>query len=570
MPFRTFVSTAAAQRCLATDVFRTLRCVRHAWLLATVLCLATNHPLRAQSNLEFGSAENLGTVDVSDIRQASGVVASRENPGVLWTHNDSGDSARIFALSTEGKLLGIYTLPGATKLDYEDIALGPGPVPNVTYLYVGDIGDNNASRSEIHVYQIPEPAVYLDQSARPPTIALKGLRDLTLVYPDQAHNAEALMVDPLTGYLYIATKESGVSHVYRATSDELSADPPVTLTLVQEVFFDSVSGADISSDGRMIAFRQEDFARLWTRTPDQSVEDALAGEPIRIPVVGRPKEANGEAIGFDPQGNGYFTLSDSSLTQPVYYFPRTKPVPAPAPIVWIERGSIWKYLDTGTNLGSSWTASGFEDKAWKTGKAPLGYGLDPKGTTVSFGPKKSNRYITTYFRDEFNVDDPNRYEQVQLRLMVDDGAVVYLNGQVILNVNLPSSPLYNSLATTQQTDLESSWTTYTIDPSRLAAGRNVIAVEIHQASVDSTDLNFDLQILGWPKWVPETTAMRFTLDGYLELELRGPGATLNVETSTDLTHWFPLGPVDLIDRVGFLLVPDWPQNSQMYYRLLEP
>src|SRR6185436_13181997 len=112
----------------------------------------------------FSNAVNLGTVNINNLSQASGLAASRNNEGVLWTHNDAGDSARLFALDTQGRRLGTYTLPNSSNVDYEDLAIGPGPVPNVQYLYVGDIGDNDTSRNSIQIYQIPEPAVYLRQS----------------------------------------------------------------------------------------------------------------------------------------------------------------------------------------------------------------------------------------------------------------------------------------------------------------------------------------------------------------------------------------------------------------------
>jgi len=101
------------------------------------------------------------------LTEASGVVASHNNANVLWTHNDSGHPAQVFAIDTQGRLLGTYAIPGNT--DNEDIAIGPGPVPNVSYLYVGDIGDNGLTRANIKVYQIPEPFVYERQYTNPVT-----------------------------------------------------------------------------------------------------------------------------------------------------------------------------------------------------------------------------------------------------------------------------------------------------------------------------------------------------------------------------------------------------------------
>src|SRR5438477_10618464 len=137
--------------------------------------------LPALASPTFANSVTNGTVSISGLTEASGVAASRNNAEVLWTHNDSGHPAVVFAIDTRGRLLGTYTLPGNT--DNEDIAIGPGPVTNVSYLYVGDIGDNSTARANIKVYQIPEPAVYARQYTNPPAnVAMKGTRTITLAY----------------------------------------------------------------------------------------------------------------------------------------------------------------------------------------------------------------------------------------------------------------------------------------------------------------------------------------------------------------------------------------------------
>ena len=107
----------------------------------------------------FTAAIQQGNVGNSSISEASGVVASRANPNVLWTHNDSGDSARLFAMTTAGANLGAYSISGAGASDWEDISIGPGPVAGQQYLYIADIGDNGLSRSSVSVYRVPEPTV---------------------------------------------------------------------------------------------------------------------------------------------------------------------------------------------------------------------------------------------------------------------------------------------------------------------------------------------------------------------------------------------------------------------------
>jgi hypothetical protein len=282
-------------------------------------------------------------------------------------------------LDTQGRLLGTYATPANT--DCEDIGIGPGPVTNVLYLYVGDIGDNSAGRANIRVYQIPSPAVYPRQYVSPVTSSMKGARTITLQYPDGPRDAESLFVDPVTGDLFIASKET-TSRIYTAPKSQLDTNDAFTLTFVRTLAFTVPSGADISPSGNEIVIRRENVASLWLRANGQSISDALGGTAISIPVTGTANgEPNGEAIGYDAIGSGYFTLSDSASIQPLRYFARTSSDgPGPPPRVLVGAGASWKYLDDGSNQGTAWRSPAFNDAAWKTGLAQFGYG-DGDATT---------------------------------------------------------------------------------------------------------------------------------------------------------------------------------------------
>src|ERR1043165_4017674 len=260
----------------------------------------------------FANGVTNGTVNIAALDEASGVAVSRNNPGVIWTENDSGNAAVVYALSPQGRLLGTYALPGNT--DNEDIGMGPGPIPNISYLYVADIGDNSFNRSNIALYQIPEPAVYFwPTNSHFVNRAMKGTRTIKLTYPDGAQNAESEFVDPITGDWFVLTKAATTSRIYTATKSQLDTSTNITLTFVGTLGFDIPSAADISPLGNEIIVRQEDFARLYRRTNGQTIGSALQSAPISIPVAGTAKgEPNGEAIAFDSYGGGYFTLSESS------------------------------------------------------------------------------------------------------------------------------------------------------------------------------------------------------------------------------------------------------------------
>src|SRR5215813_5369486 len=154
-------------------------------LQTAVLLLSCAHYSLAATN--FSSGTQTGTIQNASIREASGIAASRMNPNVLWTQNDSGNAAQVFAMTPAGTNLAAYTLTGTTNRDWEDIAVGPGPVVGQQYLYVGEIGDNNAAYPSVAIYRVPEPVVSDVQS--PVNTNLSGSVKFTFTYPDGARDA---------------------------------------------------------------------------------------------------------------------------------------------------------------------------------------------------------------------------------------------------------------------------------------------------------------------------------------------------------------------------------------------
>ncbi len=159
----------------------------------------------------------------------------------------------------------------------------------------------------------------------------------------------------------------------------------------------------------------------------------------------------------------------------------------------ITAGSTWKYLDDGSNQGTAWREIIFDDDSWASGPAELGYGDGDEATVVSYGPDDQNKYITTYFRQSFEVTDASLYERVTISLKRDDGIVVYLNGTEILRDSMPTGTItYTTLATQNLED--NYFRNWTKDVPNLVNGTNVLAVEIHQYSADNADISFDLSM----------------------------------------------------------------------------
>jgi hypothetical protein len=163
----------------------------------------------------------------------------------------------------------------------------------------------------------------------------------------------------------------------------------------------------------------------------------------------------------------------------------------------LATGSVWRYLDDGSDQSSTgWTSPGFSDITWSNGLAQLGYGDDDEATVVRFGSDPANKHITTYFRKQFSVPDPSAVTNLVLRLLRDDGGVVYLNGVEVFRDNMPAGTI--GYRTPAVNTTEGTWVQTSLPQSALVAGNNVVAVEVHQVQPDSSDMSFDLEIVGQP------------------------------------------------------------------------
>lgn len=172
---------------------------------------------------------------------------------------------------------------------------------------------------------------------------------------------------------------------------------------------------------------------------------------------------------------------------------------------YIKNGDSWNYLDNGSNQGTAWRASAFNDNSWATGSAELGYGDGDEATVVNSGPSNA-KFPTTYFRKAFTIPDPSIFGDFQLRITYDDAYVVYVNGtEAARHVSLPSNPAFDLYSgnTVGNNDIE----TISIPTSTFSAGQNTIAVEIHQGNSGSSDISFDLSLTGRPEGGGETIVL---------------------------------------------------------------
>lgn len=226
---------------------------------------------------------------------------------------------------------------------------------------------------------------------------------------------------------------------------------------------------------------------------------------------------------------------------------------ARAQTILVPTNATWSYLDNGSEPDFTWTFFDYDEFDWLSGPAELGYGDDedgrPEATVVSYGPDPDEKYITTYFRHFFEVSDTTSITNLVLRLLRDDGAVVYLNEEELFRNNMPADTItYQTLALSNVMGeiAETEFIATTIDPNLLREGLNLLAVEIHQHSQNSPDISFALELLAFQPPPPP----RLTRGPYLQ-----SGTTSNL-----IVRWRTAEPAE--SRVQFGLA-DYALNWEV-------
>jgi hypothetical protein len=235
----------------------------------------------------------------SKLEETSGLAASRRYPGFLWAHNDSGNPPDLFLLDSTGQTSARLRLAGANNKDWEDMA-AMTTADSVTWLFIGDIGDNLEKRTVKRIYKLAEPP--LDEENDIPVADTLFIR-----LSDEPRDTEAMLADPLTRNLYLVTKREGEVLLYEIkfpfTADTLVAERTLQIPLRQ------VTAGDISTDGLEILLKTYDGIYYWKRLPGQSVPDALRQPGTELSYE---REPQGESIAWALDGSGFYTLSENA------------------------------------------------------------------------------------------------------------------------------------------------------------------------------------------------------------------------------------------------------------------
>jgi hypothetical protein len=250
----------------------------------------------------FLKAVPLGELKNKNLEESSGLVASINNPGYLWTHNDSGNKAEVFLIDEHAKVKLTCTLKGIKNRDWEDITIGPGPEPEKNYIYVGDIGDNFARHPFKYIYRFEEPR--LEEGVD--EIEITAVDKITFRLSDEQKDSEALMLDPKTKDLFVVSKREEPVYLYQlkypySTTDTITASRLFSLPLTQIV------AGDFSADGEELLLKNYEEIYYWQTPKDKLLEEALKQKATKVAYEQEPQ---GEAIAWSRDKSGFYTLTE--------------------------------------------------------------------------------------------------------------------------------------------------------------------------------------------------------------------------------------------------------------------
>jgi lysophospholipase L1-like esterase len=275
--------------------------------------------------------------------------------------------------------------------------------------------------------------------------------------------------------------------------------------------------------------------------------------------------------GLHPNALGLQTIAKEWLTRIQAITLTTNPVTS----TLIHGGAVWKYSDTGQDLGTNWSQIQYDDSGWAGGAARLGYGDATVFTAVSFGPEATNKHPTTYFRDSFVVPNNVTFTNLNIRLARVDGAVVWLNGKEAFRTNMPTGPIaYTNLASLPTAVVDTAYIFYStnIAVSNLPAGTNVVAAEVHLRSGSRLALGFDMEVIGKGYFLPPPLSIAATGTNLLLAWPVAGGYGYTLYSSTNLTapgSWTPVTATVQTNGDQYVvgLAPD---ASTRFFRLQKP
>ncbi len=304
-------------------------CFSSLWLNACDISLVPVAPDTA--SLTFLASIDLGDVENPGLSEASGLAASRVNPGYFWSHNDSGNPNVLYYFDDKGKGLRTFELTGTQNRDWEDMAI-VGESDGSATVYVADFGDNNALYADYTIYWFKEPVVNSGTSSK-----ISSVNFLKFKLPDGARDMECLLIDQKTKDIFIVSKRENNKRLYKIPASSVTPSASVQAEFVQELTFsipviadprvasvNYITGGAVSTDNSEILIKNYFEMNYWKRSSGESIPSALKRPPIKVTYAGinsdgTGQEVQGEAVSFAADGSGYYTLGEGDAARLYFY-----------------------------------------------------------------------------------------------------------------------------------------------------------------------------------------------------------------------------------------------------------
>jgi len=266
---------------------------------------------------KFQSAIVTGELSDPQLVEASGIAASAINPGYYWIINDSGNSPAIYLIDSLGMVKRQLFLKNADNIDWEDITLVKNPNHNRHQLIIADIGDNFSVRSFIQLIVFDEPTLALQNESY-----IDVYQCYKYVYEDGARDAEAILSDPVSNEIYIVSKREPQVGVYALPALHQQSAPD-TLKLVGRLPFNNITSGSLSPDGQHVVLKNYQAIFYWSRQGNHPLLETLQMPHELINYVVEPQ---GEAITWNREGSGFYTISERSYAdkQVLYFYSKKK------------------------------------------------------------------------------------------------------------------------------------------------------------------------------------------------------------------------------------------------------
>jgi len=265
--------------------------------------------------LQYGPPKELSQIQDERINESSGIAASIRYPGTFWTHNDSGDSARIFLINKEGKTVATVTLKGVSAVDWEDI--DSFKLGGEGYVLIADTGDNARRRRNCVLYVIREPAINIHPGSEGQSTEAEPVFQISFSYEDQPHDCEAVAVDPTTSIIYLVSKDLKESRVYSLPFPAKDAKEPNVARAVATLKMQYPTAMNISPDGKRAVILTYGDAYEYSRKSGETWAQAFSREPRLIKA---PARKQGESICYGLDGKTLYLTSEKEH-QPLWEIP---------------------------------------------------------------------------------------------------------------------------------------------------------------------------------------------------------------------------------------------------------